>query len=169
MFSLFRRAPAAPDVTAWWSTANALAESSPSADDLAALRATMVPVAEAPDLAEAQEEMLDGLEALARATFDPLPRVATQHRVIGADVCHYLTPASLVDQVDAGGKLFVTSARLVFAGGGVQAWAWHLVARVQRVERDVLVELKGRPPVQLRLNSYEDALMIRALAGRLCR
>lgn len=141
----------------------------PTVDGVAALKASIMSDEEAPDVADAQREMVEGLEALLALPAASLPVLTTQHRVIGTDICHYLTPASLAGQVDAGGKLFVTSTRLVFAGGGVQTWPWHLVARIQRMERDLVVEFKGRPPVRLRLNTYEDALVICALATRLCR
>ncbi len=169
LFDLFRRRESAqPDTTAWWRSANALA-TEPTIDGIAALRASIVSDEDAPDVADAQREMVEGLDALLAASASPVPVVNTQHRVIGADTCHYLTPASLADQVDGGGKLFVTSARMVYASGGVQAWPWHLIARVHRLERDLVVELKGRPPVRLRLNTYEDALVVCALAARLRR
>lgn len=167
MLRFFSRPPQQPDVTAWWREANALALA-PTAEGVAALKASALPMTEAPDLADAQQEMLEGLDALMQlSAAASLPIVETQHRVIGADRCHYLAPASLVDQVDAGGKLFVTSARLIFAAGGVQAWAWHQVARLTRRERDIIVELRGRAPVQLRLNTYEGALVVCALAETL--
>lgn len=164
---LFSRRPPQPDVTAWWRAANALAVA-PTADGLAALRASALPMTEAPDLAEDQQEMLEGLETLLQVSAAAsLPVVDTQHRVIGADRCHHLAPASLVDQVDAGGKLFVTSARLVLVAGSVQAWPWHLVSGLSRQDRDVIVDLRGRAPVRLRLNTYEGALIVCALAERL--
>jgi hypothetical protein len=167
LFDLFRRRDSAqPDVSAWWHTANGLT-AAPTLDAVAALRATTVSATEAPDLAEAQDEMLEGLEALLHLAQSPLPVLETQHRVIGADTCHYMAPASLIGQVDSGGKVFVTSARIVFAAGAVVAWPWHQIARIQREERDVLLDLKGRPGVRLRLNTYEGALVMAALAGRL--
>lgn len=111
--------------------------------------------------------MLEGLEALLLLADAPLPVLETQHRVIGTDTCHYMAPASLIDQVDSGGKVFVTSARIIFAAGTVATWPWHQIARIERADRDLLIELKGRPGVRLRLNTYEGALMIAALAGRL--
>lgn len=169
LLDLFRRRTTAPpEVTEWWQSANALT-TAPTVDGVAALKASIVSDEEAPDVADAQREMVEGLEALLALPPEGLPVLTTQHRVIGGDACHYLTPASLGDQVDGGGKLFVTSTRLVFAGGGVQTWPWHLVTRVDRVERDLVVALKGRPPVRLRLNTYEDALVVCALATRLRR
>jgi hypothetical protein len=167
LFDLFRRRESAqPDVSEWWRTANALA-TEPNGDGIAALRATVVADDVAPDLAEAQLEMLEGLEALVAFAQSAVPVLTTQHRVIGADPCHFMAPASLIDQVDAGGKIFVTSARVIFAAGTVLSWPWHVIARVRREDRDVLVDLKGRPAVRLRLNTYEDALLFAALVGRL--
>jgi hypothetical protein len=166
-----RAAPPQPDAAAWGHDANAAA-ASPEVNRIAALRARVVDPALAPDIAESQEEMLDGLERLLALAHAPaLPVVATQHRVIGQAACHFLAPASLIDQVDAAGKLFVTAERLVFAAGpasAVQQWPWHGVAAITREERDVVVGLRGRPAAaRVRLNTYGDALMVEAVAQRL--
>ena len=167
LFALFRRRESAqPDVSEWWRTANALA-SAPTVQGIHALKASIVSGDVVPDMAEAQDEMPEGLEALVALSQSDLPVLDTQHRVIGTDTCHYIAPASLIDQVDAGGKVFVTSARMIFASGTVLSWPWHQIATVQRQERDLLVDLKGRPGVRLRLNTYEAALVIAALVGRL--
>jgi hypothetical protein len=164
---LFSRAPQQPDVSSWWTRANRLADA-PTGDEVAALRASMLDEATFPDQAEAQQEMVEALATLLTLTTTPtLPVVATQHRVIGTDTCHHLVPAALVEPPDGGGKLFVTSARLIYAAGTVQAWPWHLVARIRRMNRDLLVELKSRPPIGLRLNTYEDAVVIHAIAASL--
>jgi hypothetical protein len=165
-----RAAPLQPDTTAWWREANALALA-PDADRIAALRTSVVDPTLAPDAAESQDEMLEGLDRVLELSSTPaLPIIDTQHRVIGHSVCHFLAPASLVDQVDAAGKLFATAERLVFAAGaasGVQQWPWHSVASVTRIERDVLVERRGQAAVHLRLNTYGDALVMVALIWRL--
>lgn len=164
---LFARTPRQPDVSGWWADANTLA-SAPTADGLAALRASVLNAAEWPDPAEAQQEMVEALDALLTLTSRPaLPVIATQHRVIGADTCHHLVPATLVNAVAGGGKLFVTSARLVYAADTVQAWPWHRVARVRRVDRDLFVDVHTAATVGLRLNTYEDALVVQALAASL--
>jgi hypothetical protein len=154
-------------VSAWWTAANAAA-AAPTPDQLTALRDCRIGAAEAPDEAEAQEEMLDGLDVLAAAlATGALPVVQTQHRVVGTDTCHFLAPATLVADVDSGGKLLVTSARLILVAGGVKTWPWHQVAQVTRDDRDLLVTLRGLPPVRLRMNSYEHALVACALTQRL--
>lgn len=163
-----RAAPAQPDTTAWWREANALA-GSPDRDRIATLKAQVVDSATAPDAAELQEEMIDGLERLvALAERSELPIVETQHRVIGSEACHFIAPVSLVAEVDTGGKLFATGERLIFAAGTVRHWAWHTIAAITRVERDVVIDLRGRPgAARLRTNTYGDAMLLVALSQRL--
>ncbi len=154
-------------MTRWWERANTLAQV-PEAGGIAELRGAVLPMADFPDVAEAQTEMLDALDAaLALSTRATLPMVETQHRVIGPDRCHYIAPASLADQLDGGGRLFVTSDRLILVAGGVKTWGWHQIARLDRRDRDVLITLKGRDPLHLRLNAYEHAILVTAMAGRL--
>ena len=170
---MFRRlfgrvAPPQPDTSSWWSEANALAEG-PDAGRIGTLRAQVADAAKAPDIAELQEEMIDGLERLLALAAEPaLPVIETQHRVIGSEVCHFIAPVSLVEEVDASGKLFATAGRLVFAAGTVRQWPWHSIAGITRAERDVVIDLRGRPgAARLRTNTYGDALVIVALAERL--
>lgn len=170
---MFRRlfgrvAPPQPDTSAWWSEANALA-GRPDADRLAALRTQVADAGTAPDIAELQHEMIDGLERVMALVGDPaLPVLATQHRVIGHEVCHFIAPVSLIEEVDVSGKLFATAERIVFAAGTVRQWPWHAVAALRRVERDVVIDLRGRPAAaRLRTNTYGDALLLVALAERL--
>jgi hypothetical protein len=166
-----RAAPPQPDSAAWWREANALAES-PDAVRIEALRIAMCDPDEAPDIAEDQLEMIEGLERVHALRLLPaLPVVATQHRVIGQATCHFLAPGSLIDPVDASGKVFATNAALVFApgaAGAVKVWPWHTIAAVSRVERDVVVDLRGQPAAaRLRMNTSGDALVMVALAERL--
>jgi hypothetical protein len=157
-----------PDTSGWWRDANALA-ARPDPERVAALKATVADAAAAPDAAELQEEMIDGLERVIALANEPvLPVIATQHRVIGSEVCHLIAPVSLIEQVDVAGKLFATAGRLVFAAGTVRQWPWHSIAALRRDERDVVIDLRGRPAVaRLRTNTYGDALLIVALAERL--
>jgi hypothetical protein len=165
---LGRIAPAQPDTSGWWGEANALA-TSPDADRIAALKAEIADAKKNPDTAELQEEMIDGLERLLALAGEPaLPVIATQHRVIGNEVCHFIAPVSLIEEVDASGKLFATGERLVFAAGTVRQWPWHAIPSLTRVERDVVIDLRGRPAAaRLRTNTYGDALLLVALAERL--
>jgi len=163
-----RAAPPQPDTAEWWREADEVTRT-PDADRIARLRSDVCDPDEFPDSAESQEEMLDGLDRLLAFVQAPaLPVVDTQHRVIGDAVCHFMAPASLVEVVDAGGKLFATADRLVFAAGAVRRWPWPTVTSVSRVERDVVIDVRGQPgAARLRLNSYGDALLVVAVARRL--
>lgn len=164
-----RAADNTPDVSTWWAAANAAAHS-PSPNAIAALRAERTDPLTYPDIAEAQDEFLDALDALLTlSATEPLPAIPTQHRVIGADTCHYIAPASLGEQLDGGGKVFVTSARLILVAGGVHSWPWHSVVSITRQERDLTLNVRGKGPVTLRFNSYEHALFVMAMAERLRR
>lgn len=165
-WSLFRRTR--DDRThAWWHDADrVIAE--PSAERIAALRASMASPATAPDEADRQAELLEGLERLlelSRAA--ALPDVVTQHRVIAGDRCHFIAPASLVGPAAVAGKLFLTSNRAIFAGASVTSWPWHRVRGVVRQERDLALTILGADLFVVRCNTYSDALEAGFLAARL--
>lgn len=165
-WEFFRRARATEDVRAslWWRDADATAlRPTPAAlDDL---RPRLAPASE-PDAREREEEMLDAIERILRErdTWAPLPRVDTQHRVIGSDVCHFLAPVSAPDHGDASGKLFLTSHRVIFAGGASIAWPWHRIRQSHRQERDLVFEAGDALTLRLRCNSYSDAVTGDAIA-----
>lgn len=166
-----RAAPPQPDTAAWWREASTLAES-PDASRIDALRVAMCDPGAAPDIAEEQLEMIEGLERVyALGLLPALPVVATQHRVIGQATCHFIAPGSLIDQVDAPGKVFATNTALVFASGAagaVKQWPWHAISAVTRVQRDVVIDFRGQPSAaRLRMNTSGDALVVVALAERL--
>jgi hypothetical protein len=168
MWRVFRKArPVAPDRSTWWDEADAVAAAvTEEAIDQLARKA-----ASAADDAEREAEMIEGLrDLLTVLETGELPTVATQHRVIGTDICHLVAPASIVDLSGAAGKLFVTSNRLVFAAGSVRAAPWHRVRGVARAGRDVLVTIAGvGEPLHLRCNTYSDALVARHMADTLRR
>ena len=103
----------------------------------------------------------------ATSRWPPLPVIDTQHRVIGADLCHFLAPVSAPDHGDAAGKLFLTSRRLIFAGGASIAWPWHRVRRARRHDRDLVFDGGEALTLRLRCNSYADAVLAAALAARI--
>jgi len=171
MWRVFRKVrPSPPSRSAWWDEADAIA-GSVTAEAIDALAKKTASAAEAPDDAEREAEMVEGLRDLLTASeAGELPVVATQHRVIGADVCHLVAPASIVDLSGAAGKLFVTSTRIVFAGGAVRSAPWHRVRGVVRVGRDLVVTIAGvGEPLHVRCNTYGDALVARHFAERLRR
>lgn len=152
-----------------------------SALDAAALPSLESALRRQPPLAadvEMEEEMLDGLRqlleverALAAAR---LPIVDTTHRVVGADRCHFSAPVSLPDDpAQPTGRLLLTSARAVFAGGArTPALPWHGVREVVQAGRDVIFvtsragEADGQ---RFRCNSYAEALCGAAIARHLMR
>jgi hypothetical protein len=170
IWRVFKKSPSLPSNDSWWRDADRAAESPDRSaiDDLAA-RAT-APDDDA-DEAERREEMIDGLrqqELIAAA--EALPVVVTQHRVIGADRCHFVTPVSLTGDVSTPGKVFLTGERLVFVGARVNAWPWHRVRDVARSGRHlVVVGNDGAEAMHLQCNTYGDALVIQHVAKRLKR
>jgi hypothetical protein len=115
--------------------------------------------------------MLEGLTQLVElATAASLPVLETQHRVIGADRCHFAVPATLLLDVSVPGKLFLTSNRAIFAGGRVQTWPWHRLRDVARQGRDITLVMAGADAVvRLQCNSFGDAMTARHLALRLTK
>lgn len=169
-WGFFRKRPAAPNpsIELWWRDANAslLRPNRAALEDLR----PRIAAAEHIDERERQEEMLDALDRLCDlASTESLPVFATQHRVIGTDVCHFMAPVSAPDLGDASGKLFITSHRVVFAGGASIAWPWHRVRRSSRHDRDVVFEGGDALTLRLRCNNYGDAAVAVVLADRLSR
>lgn len=120
---------------------------------------------------EVEGEMLDALEQLIitrmQAATSSLPLIATQHRVVGMEPCHFTAPVSLPsDPAQASGRLLATPVRAIFVGGGrTSASAWHAVHKVVRVERDVLLlRADDTPAAHFRFNTYADAVVAAFLA-----
>jgi hypothetical protein len=155
---------------AWWQQAEA-ASSEPTPAVIAALRASMASGDDATDEWDRQTEFLEGLEHLAGVRAHPaLPDVPTQHRVIGADRCHFIAPASLVGPGAVSGKLFLTSERAIFVGASVVSWPWHRVRAAVRADRDLMLTILGNgEPFGLRCNTYAEALEAHDLASRLAQ
>lgn len=167
IWNVFRRRSAVPSAEVqWWRDADREA-AAPTSAGVAQLRAALAAQNSSVDH-EAQDEMLEAMEAVLAAAPAPLPTVTTQHRVIGADACHFTAPVTLVADVGVPGRLFLTSARCIFAGGKVQAWPWHRIRQVMRAGRDVALVVAGQDAhVHLQTNSYTDALLIVHLSERL--
>jgi hypothetical protein len=167
-WSIFRRASGDSLHHSWWQRAETIA-ASPSTEGVQALRSTMASPTDAPDEADRQAELVEGLERLmdlkASAT---LPEIQTQHRVIGPDRCHFIAPVSLSGPAAIAGKLFLTSNRAVFVGASVIAWPWHRVRSATREDRDVVLAiLGGAEPFVVRCNTYADAFEAAFLAETL--
>ena len=168
IWRVFKKRAPDRDGLEWWNAADAAAES-PQPAAIEQLRSR--DPAQSTDEVEQREEMIEGLDHLASIGSDPtLPRVDTQHRVIGSDVCHFVAPATLVADVGTPGKLFLTSNRLVFSGGRVQAWPWHRLRDITRTGRELFVTIAGADAVvRLQCNTYGDAMVARHIALRILR
>jgi hypothetical protein len=122
---------------------------------------------------EIEEEMLDGLRRLlaleSEIAISGLPLVETTHRVVGTDRCHFSAPVSMPDQPNQPtGRLLLTSARAVFAGGSkVPGLPWHSSRHVLRSERDLVLVQSPEQAHRFRCNSFADALSGAAIAGHL--
>lgn len=169
IWRVFRRNRARPaEVDGWWEAAEAIADD-PRTEALTALRTRPGDAPVDLDEDERREEMLDGLTQLvAIADGAALPVLETQHRVIGTDTCHFAAPATLLLDVGTPGKLFLTSQRMIFAGGRVQSWPWHRLRDVVRRGRELnLVVAGGDTLVRLQCNTFGDAMTARYIAQRL--
>src|SRR4051812_41908386 len=102
----------------------------------------------------------DELSCATRAS-GGLPRLETGHRVVRGEPCHFSAPATLVEETaQPTGRLLLTSARIIFVGGGTSvAVPWHGVSAAAHGDRDlVLVKSGGEVAYRFRCNSYTDAL-----------
>jgi hypothetical protein len=127
---------------------------------------------------EIEEEMLDALRQLLALAPEleagRLPLVDTSHRVVGADRCHFSAPVSMPDDpAQPTGRLLLTSARVVFAGGArTPALPWHATREVIQSGRDLLFvyrSAQGDDGHRFRCNSFTDALCGAAITRHLIR
>jgi hypothetical protein len=157
-----------------WRTAWAAALHHPNHGGVDGLKADLAALGLPQEEAELEQEMLDGLVALAaqRSKLESagLPMVETGHRVIGTEACHFSATACMPDEPgQPGGRLLFTPTRAVFVGGGAPSTIpWHAVADVQQAVRDVVLVRGDRPRLfRFRTNSYADALCAALLARHL--
>jgi hypothetical protein len=120
---------------------------------------------------EVEQEMLDGLSLAVSLLYSIRaggpPVIATGHRVVGSDTCHFSAPSSMPDEADQpSGRLFLTSGRVIFAGGGkARTIPWHAVGQALHSGRDlVIIRIDRDQPSRFRGNTYGDALCATHLA-----
>jgi hypothetical protein len=165
LLAWLKRAPAEDRRLHEWRDAWAQAAAGPGADRIERLRTDLDAFGLPEDDVEIEREMLDALderETLASTLRESgLPVVETQHRVVGAERCHYTAPASMPDEPgQPGGRLLLTSGRAIFVGGanGLAA-AWHMVGDAQHVDRDIVLVRADRDQLyRFRCNTFGDAL-----------
>jgi hypothetical protein len=126
------------------------------------------------DEIEIEREMLGALLDLAVLTasvqLEGLPTIVTGHRIIRDERCHFTAPVSMPDDPSQpGGRLFLTDRRAAFAGGAASSSvAWHRVADVLSIERDLVLIGAGQTMLnRFRCNSFSDALCAAFLAREL--
>lgn len=118
---------------------------------------------------EIQQELQDATARVKAAEeAGALPVLETQHRAIGADVCHLAVPASMPDRADTFGKLFLTNRRVVFAGPSPVTMTIGRVIRTDRQQRDVVI-VAGGDLLRFRCNSFGDAMLAVWMLDRLTR
>lgn len=159
-------------LTAWrreWTAA----ASEPDEQAVDCLRARLEALGLAEEDIEIEREMLDGIGQLAQlrsSVVTGIPVLETGHRVVGHDVCHFSMPVSMPDDAaQPSGRLFLTNARVIFAGGARSTTlAWHAVGDVLHADRDVLLVRRDRGTIyRFRCNTYADAMCGAFLARRL--
>jgi hypothetical protein len=159
-------------LAAWrtqWHTAAAASDTT----QLGALRAALTALGRPDDEVEIEQEMLDALEELGALTATiaerGLPEIQTGHRVVGSEHCHFTAPASMPDDTgQPSGRLFLTSGRAIFAGGGGAAVAWHHVIEARHLDRDLILLRSDREHLyRFRCNSFSDALRAACIAREL--
>ena len=160
-----------------WQRDWAKAVANPDRSGIGELRARLERIAAPDGDLEIEREMLEALEHVvdvaAAVAADGLPIVATGHRVVGADVCHFTAPVSMPDDpAQPSGRLLLTNARAIFVGGARgMAVAWHAVAPPTQSHRDlILIRADQQALYRFRCNSFDDAIcaafIARRLAGR---
>lgn len=159
------------DLLADWRARWTRALENPEDADVKAMRGELEAAERSGADVEVEAEMLDALEQLivtrTQAASGSLPLIATQHRVVGMEPCHFTAPVSLpADPSQASGRLLVTPGRAIFVGGGrTSASAWSTVHRIVRVERDVLLlRADETAAAHFRFNTFGDALVAAFLA-----
>ena len=160
MFSRWFAKGSSPKIdTAWWEAAEAAADA-PASDAIDALTGALAS-GHATDELERQQEMVEGLRDLVTiAAAAALPVLTTQHRAIGNDQCHFIAPVSLGVEGGGAGKIFLTSARIVFVGGRLRSWPWHRLRRVTRAGRNLIIVIAGEADdLVLQCNTYGEALV----------
>jgi hypothetical protein len=123
---------------------------------------------------EIEREMLDALEHMvefaAAVAEQGLPAIATGHRVVGTDVCHFSAPVSMPDDpAQPSGRLLLTSTRVIFVGGSRSlSAAWHAITQPTQSHRDlILIRADGTALYRFRCNSFADAIRGAFIARRL--
>jgi hypothetical protein len=157
-----------------WQEAWAKAVANPDRQAVSELRGRLDRLSAPDGDLEIEREMLEALEHVvdfaAAVKESGLPAIATGHRVVGTDVCHFTAPVSMPDDpTQPSGRLLLTNARAIFVGGARgMAVAWHAITQPTQSHRDViLIRTDGSALYRFRCNSFDDAICAAFIARRL--
>jgi hypothetical protein len=159
-----------------WQEAWTKAVASPDRNAVGELRERLDQLSAPDGDLEIEREMLEALEHVvefaAAVAVTGLPAVATGHRIVGSDICHFSAPVSMPDDpAQPSGRLLLTSARAIFVGGarGITV-AWHAIAQSTQSHRDlILIRADGNALYRFRCNSFDDAICAAFVARQLTR
>ena len=159
-----------------WQEAWTKAVANPDRNDVIQLRERLERLSAPDGDLEIEREMLEALEHVvefaATVAETGLPAIATGHRVVGTDICHFSAPASMPDDpAQPSGRLILTNARAIFVGGARgMTVAWHAIAKPTQSHRDlILIRADQTALYRFRCNSFDDAICAAFIARQLAR
>ena len=161
-----------PRLAAWRASWNGAAGSG-DVGALAALRQQLNDLDLPDEEIEIEREMLAALQDLGEliesVQVAGLPALATGHRIVRDDRCHFVAPASMPDESSpAAGQLLLTNRRAIFVGAVARSIAWHRVREVLQQERDLVLLATGPDAlIRFRCNGFSDALRAAFIARTL--
>lgn len=149
----------------------------PNTSEIEKLSAELTAIGLPDEDVEIEREMLDGLANLVQLQHtvarDGLPVIASGHRVLGTEACHFSVSCSMPDEpAEPSGRLMFTGARAIFVGGSAAVTIpWHAVATVVQQHRDLVIVRRDRELLyRFRCNVFTDAMsgafLARTLSSR---
>ena len=156
-----------------WHRAWTAAAAEPDARLARSLRDRLDALALPEEEIEVEREMVDALHAVidlaAAVGTSGLPAIATGHRIVGTDVCHFTAPASMPGEPSQpSGRLLLTSRRAIFVGGRGVTVPWHAVGQAVHANRDLLLVRHGNATLyRFQCNTFTDAICAAFLARHL--
>jgi hypothetical protein len=157
-----------------WRAAWQQVSDTPNAHEIEKLSAELRAIGLPDDEVEIEREMLDALSSLvqlqAAVATSGLPVLASGHRVLGTEACHFSASCSMPEEPsEPSGRLMFTGVRAIFVGGSAAVTVpWHAVANVMQQHRDLLLVRRDRELLyRFRCNVFTDAMSAAYLARTL--
>ena len=157
-----------------WRAAWQQVRDTPNPSEIAALSAELSAIGLPDEDVEIEREMLEALSSLVQLQRDVaangLPVIASGHRVLGTETCHFSASCSMPDEPsEPSGRLMFTGVRAIFVGGSAAVTIpWHAVANVLQQHRDVMLVRRDREVLyRFRCNVFTDAMSAAFLAQSL--